>query len=313
MRIGLLWRREWDPAAAAPESKLRGVFAAFAAEGVTAEPVIYTDETADAVAAQLRVLDGVLVWVNPIEAGKDRSRLDAVLRATPAWVSAHPDVIARLATKRVLVETQQVGWAPGARLLASVAELPQGTIVLKQLYGMGGIGVWKVDVAGDDLVVQAASSDRPPARMTRAAFAEGVQWPLVGQPYQARLPEGMIRAYLTHDRVVGFTHQYARGLMPPGPDDRPRTKVFEPPDTPRFRSLRRRLEDEWVPRMQSVLGLPTHDLPVIWDADFLFGDGDAEYVLCEINASSTFAFPEFAMPGVARAALAAVRANHPPL
>jgi hypothetical protein len=33
---------------------------------------------------------------------------------------------------------------------------------------------------------------------------------------------------------------------------------------------------------------------VIWDADFLHGLND-DYVLCEINASSTFSFPEFAM------------------
>jgi hypothetical protein len=310
MRIGLLWRREWDPAVTAPESKLHGVFAAFAAEGVSAEPVVYSDETAAAVAEQLRELDGVLVWVNPIEQGKDRSRLDAVLRETPAWVSAHPDVIAKLATKRVLVDTQSVGWSPDARIYATADELPEGTTVLKQLYGMGGIGVWKVEVGRDDLLVQAASGNRPPERTTRAAFAARATWPLVGQPYQRRLPEGMIRAYLTHDRVVGFTHQYPRGLMPPAVDDRPATKLFEPPDAPRFQSLRRLLEDEWVPRMQDVLGLATDALPVIWDADFLFGDGDDEYVLCEINASSTFAFPEFAMPGVARATLAAVRTGN---
>ena len=33
------------------------------------------------------------------------------------------------------------------------------------------------------------------------------------------------------------------------------------------------------------------------------GDGDDTYVLCEINVSSTFAFPEFAMPTVAKAAI----------
>ena len=44
------------------------------------------------------------------------------------------------------------------------------------------------------------------------------------------------------------------------------------------------------------------------DAERLvYSDGNA-YVLCEINASSTFAFPEFAMPAVARAALAQIRA-----
>jgi hypothetical protein len=38
-------------------------------------------------------------------------------------------------------------------------------------------------------------------------------------------------------------------------------------------------------------------------------DGEDTYVLCEINASSTFAFPEFAMPEVARAALARIEAH----
>jgi len=59
--------------------------------------------------------------------------------------------------------------------------------------------------------------------------------------------------------------------------------------------------------MQEILGLDTHALPVIWDADFLYGakttSGDDTYVLCEINASSTFAFPEHAMPTVAKAAI----------
>jgi hypothetical protein len=136
---------------------------------------------------------------------------------------------------------------------------------------------------------------------------------LVEQPYQPRLAEGMIRAYLCHDRVVGFTHQYPRGLMPPGQDDRPSGKVFEPPDEPIYAPLRTRLEQEWVPQLQEIVAVPTHALPVIWDVDFLFGPktpaGDDTYVLCEINASSTFSFPEFAMPAVARAALDRIHAG----
>jgi hypothetical protein len=62
--------------------------------------------------------------------------------------------------------------------------------------------------------------------------------------------------------------------------------------------------------MQQLLELATHRLPVIWDADFLYGpktgSGEDTYVLCEINASSTFAFPEHAMPTVAEAALARI-------
>jgi hypothetical protein len=139
----------------------------------------------------------------------------------------------------------------------------------------------------------------------RPYFADG--GPMIEQPYQARLPEGMIRAYLTHDRVVGFTHQYPRGLMGPGEDTGPAGKVFEVASTPTYAALRERLETAWIREMQSILDLDTNALPVIWDADFLYGPRDAEgedtFVLCEINASSTFAFPEFAMPAVALATL----------
>jgi len=72
------------------------VFAALADAGVDAEPVVYEDDVLDTVRAQLAALDGVLVWVNPIHEGRNRAKLDALLRDVAArgvWVSAHPDVI----------------------------------------------------------------------------------------------------------------------------------------------------------------------------------------------------------------------------
>jgi len=97
-RVGLLWRREWDPVEDPASAKLRGVFAAFAALGAAAEPVVYDDTRVDAVRAQLLALDGVLVWVNPIEHGLDRSLLDPLLHEAAdagVFVSAHPGVIRR--------------------------------------------------------------------------------------------------------------------------------------------------------------------------------------------------------------------------
>jgi hypothetical protein len=53
VRIGLLWRAEWDPldasAPIAETCKLHGMFAAFAALGIAAEPVVYSDDAVDAV------------------------------------------------------------------------------------------------------------------------------------------------------------------------------------------------------------------------------------------------------------------------
>src|SRR5258708_291726 len=120
-RVGLLWRREWDPPSADPP-KLHGVFAAFSELGVAAEPVVYSDDAVDAVRDQLLGLDGVLVWVNPIEQGLDRSLLDPLLREVAdagVFVSAHPDVILRMGTKEVLVDTRSMSWGTDTHLYPS--------------------------------------------------------------------------------------------------------------------------------------------------------------------------------------------------
>lgn len=342
MRVGLLWRREWDPvkspSTVVETTRLRGVFAAFSALGSSAEPVVYSDEHVEQTREHLLELDCVLVWVNPIEQGLDRSLLDPLLRdvsGAGVFVSAHPDVIAKIATKEVLVTTRDLSWGTNTQLYRGAdelrAQLPSrlgalGPLVLKQQRGMGGNGVWKIELerravtadTDSPVLVQHAQGEPNAERLTIAEFAKrcapyfaGDGAVMVDQPYQPRLAEGMIRAYLSHDRVVGFTHQYPRGLMPPGPDERPNNKLFEPASAPAYADLRGRLEQEWVPELQSRFGLATAELPVIWDADFLYGaktrTNEENYVLCEINASSTFAFPEFAMPTVAEAALTRIR------
>ena len=54
-------------------------------------------------------------------------------------------------------------------------------------------------------------------------------------------------------------------------------------------------------------------LPIIWDADFLYGPrtaaGEDTYVLCEINVSSVFPFPEQAPAAIARLAMARLRSS----
>ncbi len=334
LKIGLLWRAEWDPlphgGPIADTCKLRGVFVAFRECGIEAQPIVYSDDTVESAREQLLGLDGVLVWVNPIEQGLDRSKLDPLLGEVAeagVFVSAHPDVILRMGTKEVLVDTRSMTWGSDTRIYRTADELRAalpsrlaagGPRVLKRQRGMGGDGVWKVQHLGaESLVVQHAAGGAAPEMLTFEDFFNRCEPYFAGmgliveQAYQTRLAEGMIRAYLTHDRVVGFTHQYPHGLLPPDAEPGPSGKVFEPPDESRHAELRRRLETEWVSEMQQILGLETHSLPVIWDADFLFGqrgaNGEDTFVLCEINVSSAFAFPEFAMPGVARAAIDRIR------
>ncbi len=308
------------------------MFEAFTALGVAAEPVVYSDDAVDDVRAALLGLDGVLVWVNPIEQGLDRSRLDPLLREVAragAWVSAHPDVILRMATKQVLVDTAGMSWSAETRLYRTHEQLREelparlaarGPLVLKQHRGMGGAGVWKVELAGEIMSVQHAAKGSLPEQLPVAGFLARCEpyfsngGLMVEQPFLERLTEGMIRVYLSHDQVVGFAHQYPAGLLPPDVAAQlPAAKTFEPADAPGYRALRERMESEWVPQLQRVLAIRREDLPVIWDADFLYGpkaaSGEDTYVLIEINASSTFAFPEHAMPAVAQAALDRIRAR----
>lgn len=338
-RVGLLWRQEWDPprtdARTFAAYRLHGVFEAFAARGVQAEPVIYGDDRVEQVREQLLRLDGVLVWVNPVEQGLDRSKLDLLLREVASagvWVSAHPDVITRLATKRVLYDTREMSWGSDTQLYRSAAELRDGLTtrlddglarVLKQQRGMGGQGVWKVELEtnGDDPIirVQEARRDAPVESLSLDDFVGQCEvyflngGLMIEQPFQERISDGMIRVYLTHDDVVGFAHQYPVGLRPASAGEPPPGKRFDEATADSFRQLRDRVEGEWMPELQRRLDVDRESLPVIWDIDFLYGPegegGEENYVLCEINASSTFAFPEHAMPVVAGAALARITAR----
>ena len=99
-RIAILWRGDAEARRSAnPETnRFKGIFTALAEVNIAAAPVVYEDDVADAVREELAQFDGVLVWVNPIHEGRNRAKLDTLLRELAArgvWVSAHPDIILR--------------------------------------------------------------------------------------------------------------------------------------------------------------------------------------------------------------------------
>jgi len=116
---------------------------------------------------------------------------------------------------------------------------------------------------------------------------------------------------------VGFGHQFIKALIPPppeGPDAdaaQPGPRIMHPASATPFQALRDKMEREWTPQMMDVLGIEARSLPIIWDADFLYGprtaSGDDTYVLCEINVSSVFAIPDDAPAAIARLTLARTR------
>ena len=339
-RIALLYPgdREARRRAAPEESRFQPLFQALAALCVVAEPAVYHDDSCDEVRRQLLQVDGVLVWMNPIQDGRTRSVLDAMLRdvsAAGVFVSAHPDVIGKLGTKEVLHTTRDFGWGGDTHLYRSVSQMRReladrlrgGARVLKQLRGNGGLGVWKVELddRSETIVrVRHAVSGAVEERLAigefcvRCAGYFAAAGGMLDQAYQPRLTEGMVRCYLVHGRVEGFGLQAVNALYPPPPGasieaaPQPTKRLYHPPSLPGYQTLKLQLENDWVPALQRRLGIATDRLPVLWDCDFLLGpktaSGTDSYVLCEINASSVSPFPDSAVEPVAQAAVERSRA-----
>jgi len=109
----------------------------------------------------------------------------------------------------------------------------------------------------------------------------------------------MIRCYMGGDRMVGFGYQLIKALVTPpleGPNSeaaQPGPRIMHGPDAAPFQALRAKMNAEWTPQMMAVLGIDATSLPVVWDADLLYGSrvasGEDTYILCEINVSSVFA------------------------
>jgi hypothetical protein len=337
-KLALLWPRDapkWH-ATTPQDYRLHRVFEAMAALGIEAEPALYADDVADQVREQLLRCDGVLVWVDPLSQGRDRVVLDALLRdvaSNGVWVSTHPDVILKMGVKEVLYRTRHLGWGTDTHLYREVEafrqEFPRrlratGPRVLKQNRGNGGEGVWRVELASESgeesanvRVLHAPRGSIPQeiplgdfmSRCERYFANNGC---IVDQPFQVRLPDGMIRCYMGADKVIGFGHQLIRALMLP-PSEGARPRIMHPAAAPEFQALRVKMEAEWTPQMMDLLDIDSGSLPIIWDADFLYGPRDASgqdtYVLCEINVSSVFPFPDHAPSEIARLSLARLHSN----
>ena len=317
----------------AAESRFSALFDAFRAVGIATEPAVYHDDFADEVAAQLRTLDGVLVWCNPIEGGRRRDRLDDVLREAAnagVYVSTHPDTILRLGTKDVLVDVRDLPFGSDAVRVGSLVQLAEelpwrlarGARVLKQHRGHGGIGVWRVERIEGSTKLRVRHAQRG-SEEEHLELMELLQrlvpyfdpangGHMIDQAWQPRLVDGMVRAYLVEDRVAGFGHQAINALHPgrkgePAPVPGPR--LYHPADRPQFQPFKRLLETRWIDLLRERVALAREQLPMLWDCDFMFGETTPEhperYVLCEINVSSVSPFP----PSAIEPLVAAVQAR----
>ncbi len=315
------------------------IIESLSAHGVHAEPFVYLDSEVDRARDTLSSSDCVVVWADPIGVDGDRIVLDELLRQLAqrgVRVYTDPDTIQKMGTKDVLFDTRTMSWSSDVHRYDDVesfrrqfadqlrAGLPR---VLKQHRGNGGLGVWKVERLDGP---SPSIDDREPTVRVQHAAPRGHEFEelsyaeliarmepyfagsghLIDQEFAPRIVDGMVRAYMVKDRVVGFARQFASEIAS---DVRhlvfglPSAKTMLEASDREFARLREQLEHEWIPELQGLLDVSYPELPLLWDADFLFGprdsDGHDSYRLCEINVSCVSPFPAAAPNEMARALL----------
>ncbi len=314
------------------ESRFSGAAKSIESLGMHPYGVVYNDDFALEIRGQILGLDAVQVWVNPITGGRDRSKLDALLRdvaSAGVRVFTHPDVILKMGTKQVLADTREASFGSNVRVFLSLdalrdglkSLLGHGAVVLKQHRGHSGGGIWKFsivdgakEVTGSTLVhlrhaergseIDSITYDLAIDRMS-SYFESGGR--MFAQPFQERIAEGMARIYMVRDEVAGFGHQAAVALAPEsenGTLPKMGPRLYYPPHERQFSRLRHLMETQWLDELTSSLDVLRADLPLLWDADFMLGPRDAmgedSYVLCEINVSCVSPYPEWANEPMAR-------------
>lgn len=336
--VTVLWRG--DPAQGDVDGtippRLEPVVVAFSEHGATVRALGFAEEYVSRARAACLASRAVVVWVDPLSGDRDRRVLDELLAecvAAGTRVYTDPNVVFAMGTKDVLYDTRELDWALDVDRYVSADELETRLVprlragesrVLKPRRGNGGRGVWRVTPLraggdGDDLQVlmqhaalRDGSNEVVPLRecLDRLGAYVGAG-PLIDQAFAEDVGTGMVRAYLVKDVVVGFARQYpvredaaGQTLAAELTFAMASAKTMRSADDPEFAALRERLESEWVPALDRLVGVGFDRLPLLWDADFLFGarepSGEVGYCLGEINVSCVTPFPPSAPEAMAR-------------
>jgi hypothetical protein len=306
------------------EEKYKKLALAFLSQGYLVRSVLYSDEQAATLSETLATFDAILVWVNPIEQGNDRKRLDELLleiASKGCFVSTHPDVVLKMGTKDILFKTRHMDWSSDVEMYTSFedfqtafpASLRTSKVrVLKQYRGNGGNGVFKItEHAGEKLSITHAITGNETRILTldelfeefTSFFLNGGL--LINQEWNKNISNGMVRCYVSGIKVAGFGYQEINALyeindngvssyMPPG------KRYYFTENCGLFSDLKKIMGVKWIPELQAKLDIPSNKMPVIWDADFFINSMNSpsaigKYSLCEINVSCVSPFPPSAI------------------
>ncbi|MDO1449617.1 Cj0069 family protein [Rhodocytophaga aerolata] len=308
------------------EEKYKDLASAFLSEGFHVQSVLYNDESLDTLYSDLLKFDALLVWVNPIEQGKDRRKLDALLAKVSdqgCFVSTHPEVILKMGTKDILYKTKDVGWGSETDMYTSFEDFARrfpealqrsGIKVLKQYRGNGGNGVYKIiqgRSADEVTVIHAKNSGEAKTLSWNDFYSEFKPYfsnngLLIEQAWHEGLINGMVRCYVSGNKVAGFGYQeivalYEIAINGVKTSLPPSKRYYFTQNCGLFNDLKQIMENSWIPQLQKSLAISSDRMPVIWDADFFINDSNhnmavGKYTLCEINVSCVSPFPPSAIP-----------------
>jgi hypothetical protein len=279
------------------------------------DSVLYHDSIADRLATDLLKYNAILVWVNPIEQQNDRKILDKLLvnlASQGCFVSAHPDTILKIGTKEIIYKTRETEFGGDVKLYHSFPDFKErfllpggmrGIRILKQYRGNGGNGVFKIDATNfdnDRIGVTHATDGGKEEQLSINDFFRAFEsyfsnrGMLIDQQWNSNLVNGMVRCYLSGNKVAGFGYQEVNAFYP---NKKPSQRFYFSEDCGLFRDLRNIMESKWISELQEIAGVKNEMLPLIWDADFFINKVNTEntnekYSLCEINASCVSPFPE---------------------
>lgn len=297
------------------EEKYRKLASCLIENDFVVDSILYHDSIADRLATELLKYNALLVWVNPIEQQQDRKILDELivkLSSQGCFVSAHPDTILKIGTKEILYKTRDTEFGGDVKLYNSYKDFKErflssgemtGIRILKQYRGNGGNGVFKIeatDIKNSRVsVTHAANGDKEEQLSSTDFFLAFESYfsnagMLIDQQWNSNLINGMVRCYLSGDKVTGFGYQEINALYPL---KKPSQRFYFSEDCGLFQDLKNIMESKWILQLQGIAGIKNEMLPLIWDADFFINkintiNTSEKYSLCEINASCVSPFPE---------------------
>ena len=181
----------------------------------------------------------------------------------------------KLGTKEVLFKTKSLDWGCDVDVYKTRSDMekrlpeklrPNISRVLKQYRGNGGNGVWRIEIARKNrdnsknpyVKVLHAQRNSKEEVLLLSDFIDRIKeyfeqnGMVIDQEFFSPEPNGMIRCYMSRNKVVGFGHQYVKNLLRPEEsndlDSKPR--IYHSKEKAEFQDLREIIEHSWIEQAQ---------------------------------------------------------------